>query len=388
MTKFDKIINRRNTNSLKWSVQDNELPMWIADMDFQTAPCVRKAMREKVQLGIFGYEDLPDEWFQAYQYWWKTRHGMEISKEWLQFSMGVLPAITSCVKSLTAPLEGVCVLTPAYNHFFTSIEDNFRRVVECPLSYNGKRYDINFAKLERTLSQSDVTLMIVCNPANPVGRVWSKEQLALIGEMCARYGVTVIADEIHCDVAEPKVGYVPFASASPICADISITMLSPSKTFNLAGMRSAAVMVPNQELREKVFRHLNYDEVTEPNSFAVTSAVAAFTEEGAVWLDSLRRYLSANRKFVRHFLAENTPQLTAVRQEATYLMWIDCSAITDDSSEFCEYLRKTTGLYLNCGTLYRGNGRHFIRLNIGCPRSTLDDGLNRLKRGVESYLAR
>ncbi len=384
MTKFDKTINRRNTDSLKWNVSENELPMWVADMDFATAPCIVNAIVSKAKRGVFGYEDIPDEWYTAYQNWWKTRHGWEISRDWLCFVTGVVPAITSCVKSLTAVNDGVCVLTPVYDIFFHSIENTGRRVVECPLSYNGKRYSVDFDRLEKVLSQSDVTLLILCNPANPVGRVWSKEELARIGVLCSQNSVAVISDEIHCDLTEPKVSYTPFASASQICADISVTAISASKAFNLAGMQSAAVAIPNELLRKRVVQHLNYDEVAEPNSFACVSTVAAFSQ-GGEWLDSLRRYLSANRKTVRRFISEQLPKLTLVKQQATYLLWVDCSAVTNDSEKLCEHIRSKTGLYLNCGTKYRGNGRYFIRINAACPRSTLLDGLARLKRGIDSF---
>lgn len=387
MTKFDKTIDRRNTHSLKWDVAEGELPMWVADMDFPTAPCVVDAVVARAKNGVFGYEAVPDEWYDAYINWWKTRHGWEISKEWLCFVTGVVPAITSCVKSLTSPRDGVCVLTPVYDIFFHSVENTGRRVAECPLNYDGKRYSIDFVGLKKTLSQPDVSLMILCNPANPVGRVWSREELARIGELCAQNGVTVISDEIHCDLTEPKVDYVPFASVSQICADISVTAISASKAFNLAGMQSAAVVVPDTRLRQRVVRYLNYDEVAEPNSFACVSAAAAFSR-GGDWLDGLRRYISANRKTVKRFLAENLPFLTLVKQQATYLLWVDCSAITDDSERLCEHIRNETGLYLNNGAKYRGNGSRFIRINVACPRSTLSDGLERLKRGIETYLSK
>ncbi len=384
MTNFDKTIDRRHTDSVKWDVADNELPMWVADMDFLTAPCVRQAVSDKAKSGVFGYENVPDEWYISYQNWWKSRHGWQICKEWMCFATGVVPTITSCVKSLTSAGDGVCVLTPVYDIFFHSIQNTDRRVAECPLVYDGKRYDVDFDNLERVLSRNDVTLLILCNPANPAGRVWSKEELARIGELCAQCSVTVISDEIHCDLTEPGVDYTPFAAASPTCADISVTAISASKAFNLAGMQSAAVVVPNERLRDRVVRHLNYDELAEPNSFACVSAVAAFTE-GGEWLDGLRRYLFANRKFAEEYLAKNLPQLKVVEQKATYLMWIDCSAVTDNADLLCAHLRAETGLYINGGNKYRGNGRYFVRVNVACPRATLTDGLDRLKRGIETF---
>ncbi len=384
MTDFDKTVDRRNTDSLKWDVDESELPMWVADMDFATAPCVVEAITAKAQRGVFGYENVSEQWFDAICNWWTTRHQWQISKDWLCFVTGVVPAITSCVKSLTSCGDGVCVMTPAYDIFFHSIENTGRQVVESPLCYADNCYRIDFANLEEKLSLPNVSLLILCNPHNPVGRVWSREELARVGELCAKHGVRVISDEIHCDLTEPDVNYVPFASASPVCADISVTAISASKAFNLAGLQSAAVVVPNASLYEKVVRHLNYDEVAEPNSFACVSTVAAFTK-GGEWLDELRRYISGNRNYTAAFLAERLPSLKLVNQQATYLLWVDCSAVTDDSEAFCQHLRAATGLYLNCGAKYRGNGKNFIRINVACPCNVLADGLRRLERGVNSY---
>ncbi len=385
MTIFDKTVNRRNTDSLKWNVGEGELPMWVADMDFKTAPCVTAAVVDKAKRGVFGYEEVPESWYDAYRCWWAARHGWHIEREWLCFTTGVVPAITSGVKCLTAVGDGVCVMTPVYDIFFHSIENTGRRVAESPLTYDGETYGIDFDGLESVLRQPRTTLLILCNPANPVGRVWSREELAKVGQLCARHGVTVFSDEIHCDLTEPNVGYVPFASASPVCAEISVTAVSASKAFNLAGMQSAAVVVPNAQLREKVVRALNHDEIAEPNSFACTAAVAAFTS-GGQWLDELRAYLSGNRKYAERFVRAHIPQVKLTAQCATYLLWLDCSAVTDDSEALCDHIRKTTGLYLNCGAKYRGNGRYFLRINVACPRSVLRDGLRRLKEGIADYV--
>ncbi len=385
MTDFNRQINRRNTNSLKWNVLPTELPMWVADMDFATAPCVTKALSARAKTGVFGYEEVPDEWYNAYIDWWSKRHGVTFKRDWLCFVTGVVPAITSCVKSLTGPWDGVCVLSPVYDIFYHSIENTGRHVIECPLRYDGTTYSIDMADLDRCLSQPDVSLLILCNPANPVGRIWSKRELAMVGKLCALHQVTVISDEIHCDLVEPRKHYTPFAAASATCADISVTAISASKAFNLAGLQSAAVVVPNAELRSKVVRHLNYDEVAEPNSFACTATIAALTK-GARWLDALRKHISANRRRVQQFLAAELPMLHAVKQQATYLLWVDCSAVTDDSDKLCDYIRSATGLYLSNGAKYRGNGKSFVRINVACPSATLDDGLDRLKRGVQAFI--
>lgn len=387
MTDFDKIVNRRNTGSLKWDVKENELPMWVADMDFPTAPCITDAILKKAASGVFGYQIVPDEWYDAIINWWRTRHGLTIDKDWLCFTTGVVPAITSCVKRLTNIGDNVVVLTPVYDIFFHSIENTGRHTLECPLAYDGERYSIDFADLEAKLAHPQSTMMILCNPHNPVGKVWSGDELAKIGELCAKHGVRVLSDEIHCDLTEPSVHYVPFASASEACKDISITAISASKAFSTAGLQSAAVFVPNEHLKNIVVRGLNSDEVAEPNAFACDATIAAFNE-GGKWLDELREYISTNRKCVAEYIATNLPELKLIVQDATYLLWVDCSAITNDAEVLCEFIREETGLYLNCGTKYRGNGRYFIRLNVACPKATLVDGLNRLKEGIQLYVSK
>ena len=384
MTDFDKVVNRRGTGSLKWDVKENELPMWVADMDFPTAPCVTEAVLKKAKVGVFGYQIVPDEWYDAIINWWRARHGLTIAKDWLCFTTGVVPAITSCVNHLTNVGDSVVVLTPVYDIFFHSIENTGRVTLECPLVYDGKGYSIDFADLETKLSKPNTKLLILCNPHNPIGKVWSKAELANIGNLCKTYGVTVLSDEIHCDLTEPNVSYVPFASVSEDCQDISITAISASKAFSIAGLQSAAVFVANGQLRKKVVDGLNHDEVAEPNAFACEATVAAFNQ-GGQWLDELRYYISANRKCVAEYLTANLPELKLIPQDATYLLWVDCSAVTDDAESLCEFIRERTGLYLNCGTKYRGNGRYFIRLNVACPKSTLLDGLNRLSKGIDEY---
>ena len=384
MTDFDKVINRRGTGSLKWDVKDNELPMWVADMDFTTAPCITEAILNKASSGVFGYQIVPDEWYDAIDRWWRTRHGLTIPKDWLCFTTGVVPAITSCVNHLTKLGDNVVTMTPVYDIFFHSIENTGRVTCECPLVYDGEGYSIDFADLEVKLSEPKTTLLILCNPHNPIGKVWSKEELATIGTLCHKHGVTVLSDEIHCDLTELGVEYVPFASVSKVCQDISITAISASKAFSIPGLQSAAVFVPNELLRDRVVSALNHDEVAEPNVFACDAVIAAFNE-GGNWLDEVRKYISANRKCVAQYLTANLPELKLIKQDATYLLWVDCSAVTDDAEMFCNFIREKTGLYLNCGTKYRGNGRYFVRLNVACPNSVLLDGLNRFKSGVQQY---
>ena len=382
---FDKPVERRNTHSLKWDVKENELPMWVADMDFQTAPEILTAIQKRAAHGVFGYSIVPEEWYQAYKGWWGRRHGFSMEKDWLIFCTGVVPAISSMVRKLTTVGENVLIQTPVYNIFFNSIVNNGRNVVESPLRYDGNTWQMDFEDLERKLSDPQTALMILCNPHNPVGRIWSGEELGQVGELCRKYHVTVISDEIHCDLTAPGQEYVPFASVSESCRDNSITCIAPTKAFNLAGLQTAAVAVPDSNLRHKVWRSLNTDEVAEPNSFAVEAAVAAFTE-GEAWLDALREYIQENKNFVEDYLKKEVPQIRPVSSQATYLMWLDCRNMQGCATEFAQYLRERTGLYLSEGHQYGESGSSFIRMNIACPKSRLEDGVKRLAEGVRDYL--
>ena len=381
---FDKPVNRRDTHSMKWDVKEHELPMWVADMDFQTAPEIQAAIQERAAHGVFGYSVVPEEWYQAYMGWWERRHGFSMEKEWLVFCTGVVPAISSMVRKLTTPGENVLVQTPVYNIFFNSIVNNGRNIVESPLRYDESAYQMDFEDLERKLSNPQTTLMILCNPHNPVGKIWSREELGQVGELCRKYHVTVISDEIHCDLTSPGKEYIPFASVSENCRNHSITCIAPTKAFNLAGLQTAAVVVPNPNLRHKVWRGLNTDEVAEPNSFAVEAAVAAFTK-GDAWLDALRAYIQENKNHVENFLKKEVPQIRPVPSEATYLLWLDCRKMQGCATEFTQYLREHTGLYLSEGRQYGESGKFFIRMNIACPRSWLEDGIKRLVDGILSY---
>ena len=382
---FDAPVNRRGTDSMKWDVAENELPMWVADMDFQTAPDIIDALQKRVSEGVFGYTDVSDDWYNAYISWWKNRHGFTIDREWLMFCTGVIPAISSIVRKLTTSNEKVIIQTPVYNIFFNSIINNGCRVWESPLRYENGQYSMDFEDLETKMADPQASLMILCNPHNPVGRIWSKEELARVGELAQKYGVTVVSDEIHCDLTEPGKEYVPFASASDICRDVSITCIAPTKTFSIPGIQTSAIFVPNKFLRHKVWRGINTDEVAEPNVFAATAAIAAF-EHGGPWLDELREYLFDNRHFVEKYVSENIPEISVVKGNATYLVWIDISKIGIPSDEAAARIRKETGLYLSAGTAYGDSGKDFLRMNVACTRANLEDGLGRLAQGIKKLV--
>lgn len=379
---FSSSPNRRNTGSLKWDVADHELPMWVADMDFAAAPCIRRALEARVAHGVFGYNIIPDAWADAYINWWQRRHGFTMQRDWLVFCTGVVPALSSAVRKLTTAAEKVLIQTPVYNIFFNSILNNGRQVLQAPLPYAEGAYSVDWANLEAKLADPQTTLMFLCNPHNPTGHIWSREELARLGALCAAHGVTVISDEIHCDLTDPGYEYTPFAAVNETCRAISVTCMAPTKAFNIAGLQTAAVCVPNPQLRHKMWRALNTDEVAEPNSFAVTAAVAAFNE-GEPWLEELRAYLAANKQAVRDFVAAELPRVRVIASRATYLLWLDVSAYGLTSEEIADRIRRRTGLYLSAGIEFGGNGDSFLRLNTACPRSVLEEGLRRLKEGLE-----
>ena len=385
MFDFDNTPDRRNMGSMKWDVADGELPMWVADMDFETAPQIQEAILSRANHGAFGYTIVPDEWCDAIISWWKKRHNFSIDPSWLQFCTGVVPAISCIVKRVTNLGDRVAVLTPVYDIFYHSIENAGRTVAECKLKYNDGSYSIDFAALEEVLSHPLTTMLILCNPHNPTGNIWTNEELSKIGTLCKKYGVVVLSDEIHCDLTAIGFNYTPFASVSKECAENSITCISASKAFNLAGLQSAAVFVPDKNLRDKVVRGLNSDEVAEPNCFAIDATIAAFNK-GEKWLNELREYLFENRKFVEEYLKNNLPEVCVIHANATYLVWIDCSKFTDNSDELCDYLRHSTGLIVSSGKQYRGDSVGFVRMNVACSRSTLKDGLNRFVRGMKEFL--
>ena len=387
MSTFDlnEKVDRRHSDCAKWNVEENELPMWIADMDFKAAPAIQKALAARLAHGVFGYSEIPDAWANAYISWWRDRHGFTMQGEWLMFVTGVVPAISSVVRKLTTPGERVLIQTPVYNIFFNSIVNNGRFISESPLSYKNGVYEIDFDDLEEKLSDKQTSLMILCNPHNPVGKLWDKATLARIGALCKKHHVTVLSDEIHCDITAPNTEYVPFASVDDTCREISVTCIAPTKAFNLAGLQTACISVPDPVLRHKVWRGINTDEVAEPNAFAVDATVAAFTEGGA-WLDAMRAHVFENRHIVEQYIAENIPEIHVVKGDATYLVWLDCSALGEDATPFAEFLRKETGLFVSSGGHYGESGKAFLRMNVATTRTNVQDGLTRLKRGIELYL--
>ena len=377
---FDELTERRHTNSYKWDgEQENVLPMWVADMDFRTAPCITESLQQRVAHGIFGYTRVPDKYYDVVIDWFCRRHGWQIRREWMIYTSGVVPAVSAVIKALTVPGDKVLVQTPVYNCFFSSIRNNGCEVVASPLVQTGDTYRTDFDDLERKASDKRVRLMLLCNPHNPAGRVWTKEELARIGEICLRHGVTVISDEIHCELVFPGHVYTPFASLSDEFRQHSVTCISPSKSFNIAGLQIANIVCADEERRRKIDKAININEVCDVNPFGVEATIAAYNK-GEEWLSQLLEYLHGNYLAMQDFCRKHLPGFPITQLEGTYLVWMDCRRLKRTSEEIEELLVKEAGLHLNAGTMYGEAGEGFMRWNIACPRPRLLEGLERFRK--------
>lgn len=384
---FDEIVSRRHTCSYKWdsapSDEKEVLPLWVADMDFRTAPVIVEALERRVRHGIFGYVRVPDAYYESVARWFARRHGWKMETDWIIYTSGVVPAISAVIKALTVPGDGVVVQTPVYNCFFSSIRNNGCRVVPNPLIYENRTYRIDFEDLDRKTADPGVRLLLLCNPHNPAGRVWTREELVRIGEICQKNGVRVIADEIHCELVFPGHEYVPFASTGENQLRNSVTCVSPSKAFNLAGLQIASIISCDRAVRERIDRAININEVCDVNPFGVEATIAAY-EGGEDWLLQLLDYLKGNYDLLCDFFKTYLPQITVTSLEGTYLVWTDCRAFHLPSDVLQALLLEETGLWLNSGTLYGAEGEGFLRWNIACPRVVLHDALTRFLRFVQT----
>lgn len=376
---FDEVVDRQGTGSVKWDSVENAsiLPMWVADMDFRTAPAIVDALQKRVEHGIFGYAKVPDAYYEATINWFARKHSFHIERDWILYTSGVVPAISAILKALTNPGDGVIVQTPVYNCFFSSIRNMGCQLVENPLVNCDGHYQVDFEDLENKASRSDVTVMILCNPHNPVGRAWTKQELVRIGEICFKHGVKVISDEIHCDLMFPGNHHQPFAALGDEFLMNTVTTHSPSKSFNIAGLQIANIVTANKELKQKVDRALNIHEVCDVNPFGVAALIAAYNQ-GEEWLNELNHYLYENYLAVVEFVQHQLPKLSVIQQEATYLAWIDCRKLDIPSEKIGEMLLKEGALMINQGTVYGESGDGYIRLNMACPRSHLIEGLKRM----------
>lgn len=380
---FDREIDRKNTNSLKYDFavergrDADVLPLWVADMDFQAPKPVLDALQNAVSHGIFGYSEVKGEYFDALYRWFDSRFDWQPKSEWLVKTPGVVFALAMAVRALTKEGDSVLIQPPVYYPFFEVIRDNNRKIVESPLLLTDGHYEIDFDDLEEKIASQNVKLFLLCSPHNPVGRVWTKEELQKLGELCDRYHVFVVADEIHCELVYEGHDYTPFASLSERFRQNSVTCVSPSKAFNLAGLQIANIIAADEGVRRRIDRAININEVCDVNPFGVIATIAAYNEGGA-WLDALRKYLWENYEYLYRFFEQRLPQYPVLPLEGTYLVWIDCRASSIGSDATTLRLQEEQKLMVNSGTLYGPGGEGFIRLNIACPRTLLADGLERI----------
>ena len=382
---FDTILDRQYTNSEKWDVKPGELPMTTADMDFKTAPEIMQAMKDKINAGAFGYEYPSQEYFDAVAHWYKIEHNAEAQTSWMRFATGVIPSITASVNHLSHTGDNVLLMEPVYNTFYNSILNSGRHALASQLKYDRSTYtySVDWDDLEEKMSNPLTTLMILCNPHNPTGYVWSRDELMRIIKLAQKYGVIVISDEIHGDLVLKGPDYTPTFSLPEEYRQNLVTLVSTSKTFNVAALHAATGIVANPILREHFTRAINKYEVAEPNLLAIPGTIAAYTQ-GADWLHQLKKYLLDNREYLEQFISDNLPQLHVVPGTATYLVWIDVSEVTKDSNALAQKIRQETGLIINPGTYYHGNGNEFIRINIAYPLAQIKDGLTRLAKAIKN----
>ena len=383
---FDSINNRVGTNSVKWDIHPDVIPLWVADRDFQVLPELKEALSKRVDEGIFGYTLVPESYYEAIINWFDRRHHWHIDRSWILYTSGVIPAMAAALKAFTLPGEKVLIQTPVYNCFFSSIANCGCEPVENELVREGNTYRIDFADFENKCADPKTTVFLLCNPHNPAGRVWTKEELERMNEICMRHDVKVISDEIHCELIMPGYTFVPFASISEACADNSVILNSPTKNFNIAGLQIANIICKNREWLRRIDRAVNINETCDVNPFGVIALQEAYNK-GAEWIDELNTYLYDNYKALKDFFHEELPKLEVLKLEGTYLVWVDITALEFTSDEVADKLLKEAKVWVNSGTMYgRKAGQGYLRINIATPRATLMEGLKRMGRLLSQYL--
>lgn len=385
---FSRPTERRGTDSYKWdsAPETDIIPLWVADMDFETFPGITEALQRRVAHGIFGYTRVPEAYYEAVCNWFGKHHGWHINREDIIYTSGVVPAVSAVIKALTLPGDQVIVQGPVYNCFFSSIRNNGCETVSNSLIYNKEelRYEIDFDDLERKLAHERARLMLLCNPHNPGGRVWSRDELTRVAELCHKYGVRVVSDEIHCELTLYNNEYVPFGSLPDELSRDSITCCSPSKAFNTAGLQIANIVCRDAEVRNRIDRAININEVCDVNPFGVIALQAAYSDEGYEWLTQLRAYISSNYDLLRERFARELPKCKVMRMEGTYLAWIDCSELHISSDEIEEMLMHENKVWVNAGSMYGTEGAAFIRINMACTSELLNEGITRIVNGLSN----
>lgn len=382
---FDRPVQRRGTNSYKWDIikQEGVIPLWVADMDFEVAPPIAHALQKRVEHAVYGYTLVPDSYYEAIVGWFKRRHQWTIDRHWIIYTTGVVPAVSCAIKSWAMPGEKVLVQTPVYNCFFSSIRNQGCELIENPLIREGDSYRIDFEDFEKKCADNKTTLFLLCNPHNPAGRVWTKEELEHMNDICLKHHVRVISDEIHCELVMPGHTFTPFAAISKACRDNSVTLNSPSKSFNIAGLQIANIICADAEWRQRIDRVINIYEACDVNPFGVIALQAAYNE-GEDWLDELNLYLWNNYLAMKTNVEKYLSKAQLLRLEGTYLAWLDVSAYHYSSNEIEHRLIKEAKVYVNSGTMYGEKaGEGYLRINLACPRATLMEGLQRITRWFE-----
>lgn len=392
---FDKIINRKGTNCLKYdyAVERGKpadvLPLWVADMDFTVSEEITKSLHAAVDHGIYGYTQPKDAYYNAITNWMEKNHNWKTKREWIMKTPGVVFALGAAVKAFTKPGDAVLIQNPVYYPFTNIIRDNDRRVIDNTLVYEkrvteGKsQYSIDYEDFERKIVQENIKLFILCNPHNPVGRVWNREELQYLGEICLRHHVIVVSDEIHNDFVYPGFEHTVFANVDPRFTEFTVTCTAPSKTFNLAGLQISNIFISNETLREAFQKEIDKTGYDEPNALGAVACEAAY-RGGQEWLDQLRAYLLENLNFLRTYLQEKIPQIHLVEPEGTYLVWLDCSELGISGKELDQFIVEKAGLWLDGGAMFGPSGSDFQRVNIACPRATLELALDKLKAAVDN----
>lgn len=374
MFNFDEVIQRRGTKSAKWDARPNVLPLWVADMDFLVPEAITEAIIERAKHGIYGYTLPPAEYYQAIIDWVQRRHGWTIKKEWIVFSPGVVPALATSVKAFSQPGDKVLIQPPVYYPFYSSIENNGRRVVGNSLVYKDDHYSINFEDLAEKASDPRVKVMILCNPHNPVGRVFTEDELRKLSQICLDNNVLLVSDEIHCDLIHKGHKHIPLASLDEKFAANSITCMAPSKTFNLAGLQTSFIIIPDDKIRAS-FQAAN--PVSGGNLFGVEAVIAGFTK-GEPWLEAVMDYVAGNLQFLKDYAAEHIPGMKVIEPEGTYLVWVDCSKVTKDPKHLDDLILNKAKVWLDDGCMFGPGGECFQRINLACPRSILEEALEKM----------
>ena len=387
MHDFDKIIKRFGTNSMKWDGlrekfgQDELIPLWVADMDFEVSPTISKALKERADHPVYGYTHVSDEYDKSVIDWMKRRHNWEIDKDWIVFTPGVVPAISYAIRGFTEVGDHIIIQTPVYHHFKHTIEINNRNVINNPLIYKNGTYYMDLEDLERKID-SKTKMIILCSPHNPVGRVWTKEELSNLAEICLRNNIIIVSDEIHFDLIYKGNNHTVMANISSKIRDSCIVCTSPSKTFNIAGLQVANIIIPNEELRKKYSRQLEKDHIVRPNIFGQGALMAAY-DESENWLEALIEYLEENKNFFMDFIEKRIPQLKVIKPEGTYLLWVDCSGLNMSSDKLNEFFLHKCKLALNDGESFGLGGKRFQRFNIACPKNVLEEALIRMEKSIK-----